>query len=513
MDIRSNRWGNVASAVAVFVIAVAVRLPSCYESFWVDELHSAWCVWDSLAEVAPRAKLGNQSPFYFVGLWFWKQILGGGEVAMRLSSVLFTSAAAVVMSLGVNRWTGSRIGGVAAGLVMALESNAIFFGTELRPYAVVILCASIATICFVDLLAPESSQRAWNLLGCSILVSLAAQPTSLAALVWFPVLVGLKRLRERRIKPRFIVSNLVMVSALAIVAWALWTTTLGKSWQSRGNWSTFAVAPAFIHAIAIWDWTWLWALPLVVSLFVPGKRSTLVCIALVVVSVVGMFWIASRLDWVHLWHRRYMVSLLPMFALLVGGAMGHCRRTLCGRLPVSVLLMASLVTGLTVSQGVLQTLCTRPNLLAYRGENWRSAVGWVHAEKDKGDQIWLDPGLIESGILVQSPPTKPEPTIDDLIYLRYPVSGPYGLQNVRLMPPIAGSASAGESFVDEQNLDATQEGSLWIISRASYDDALQFASKVKLKDLSRRFGDKSPNVRSFGGVSVIRLETTELFTE
>ena len=89
-------FGIGTASLAVFCTAIILRVPSCYESFWIDELHSAWVVWDSLGDVTPRAKLGHQSPFYFVGLWFWKQIVGGGEVALRLSSIL-----AVALSIGL----------------------------------------------------------------------------------------------------------------------------------------------------------------------------------------------------------------------------------------------------------------------------------------------------------------------------------------------------------------------------------------------------------------------------
>ncbi|WP_068258069.1 glycosyltransferase family 39 protein [Rubripirellula obstinata] len=500
---KSNRGAVIAAAI-VFLVAMVIRLPSCYESFWVDELHSAWCVWDALADVAPRARLGNQSPIYFGGLWFWKQAFGCGEVALRMSSVLMTSIAAAVMTWGVNRWTGSRIGGVAAGLVMALESNAIFFGTEIRPYAVVILSASIATICFVKLLESDSPY-AWNILAISVLVALATQPTSFGVLVWLPALVGLKRLREEGFKLRLSLSNLLLITALVAVGWALWTTTLGSSWRSRGNWATFAMAPEFRDAVAIWDWTWLLVIPLVIALFCPGKRPAMVCVALIAVSATFAFWIASRLDVVHLWHRRYLVSTLPMFALLVGGAVGKCRIANRGWLAAPAFVAIVLLLGLTWSQGVLQTLCTRPHLLAYRGEDWRSAVGWVQSQKGEKDTISLDPGLIESRILSQWRTIEPAPTIDDLRYLRYPVSGPYRLENVRLIPPIGMRVSRRES-IGGYGVRVGHARSSWIIARTSGETASQFAVNEKQENLFLRFGSTKSEVRSFGGVSVIRFQ-------
>ena len=71
------RINRALVACIVFLIACGLRIPSCYESLWLDELHSAWAVWDGLGEVATRAELGNQTPFYFFGLWLWKELVGG----------------------------------------------------------------------------------------------------------------------------------------------------------------------------------------------------------------------------------------------------------------------------------------------------------------------------------------------------------------------------------------------------------------------------------------------------
>ena len=60
---RPSARSIVTASIVVFAVALLLRIPSCYESFWVDELHSAWCVWDNLADVPARAEIGHQSPF------------------------------------------------------------------------------------------------------------------------------------------------------------------------------------------------------------------------------------------------------------------------------------------------------------------------------------------------------------------------------------------------------------------------------------------------------------------
>ena len=151
-DALPTQRAVLIAATAVFAIAIALRMPSCYESFWLDELHSAWTVWDDLSAVTSRAEAGHQSPLYYQGLWLWKQLAGSSELGMRLSSVLATALSCVVLTIGVARWSGVLSAGITAGMVLAIERNAIFFGTEIRPYAWILLLASIAQVCLLNLL-------------------------------------------------------------------------------------------------------------------------------------------------------------------------------------------------------------------------------------------------------------------------------------------------------------------------------------------------------------------------
>jgi hypothetical protein len=496
------RFREGIAATIVFLIAIAVRVPSCYESFWVDELHSAWCIWDSLADVAPRTKMGNQSPVYFVGLWFWKLLFGGSELALRISSVLMTSIAAVVMTIGVRRWTDSLIAGVAAGLVMSVESNAIFYGTELRPYAVVILCASVATLCFVRLFESGESPAVWYGFVISTLLAVIMQPTSLGVLSLLFVVLAIRRIAQRRFIVRMSWANLLLAAAVIAVGCTLWQTTLSSSWRSRSDWATFAMAPDFGKSLEIFNWFWLWVFPLVIGCFGRRHRGTLLCVAFVIVLSTFSFWAASRLGWVHLWNRRYFIAVLPMFALMAGAAVRQCRleRPQIDWIQVSVLLM--LLLGLTWSQGVASLLFRCPHLIAHRGENWRSAIAYVRSEFQPDDQIWMDPGLIESRVLVDwQRRLGPPPTADDLAYLSSPVSGPYRLENVKLVPPVGLPQLSDQAFT--HNITSESCGSLWVIARAPPKTVRQFAARVHESQF--RHQRPEPSIRMFGGVSVIRF--------
>ena len=63
-------------SIAVCSLAIFLRLPSCYESLWLDELHSAWIISDGIGSVYQRSIIGHQSPCYYYVLWTWQELFG-----------------------------------------------------------------------------------------------------------------------------------------------------------------------------------------------------------------------------------------------------------------------------------------------------------------------------------------------------------------------------------------------------------------------------------------------------
>ena len=471
----SRRSIAIASTV-VFVIAVTIRVPSCYESFWLDELHSAWCVWDALADVFPRADIGHQSPFYFVGLWFWKQIVGETEVALRLSSVLAVAASCGVLTTGVARWTNSVAAGAASGMVMALESNSLFFGTELRPYALVILFASVAIVCFFQLVMLESRREhrgCWSTFILAILLAALAQPSSIGVLIWLPALLFMVWFKRdcRQLCKVTLVDALAGLT-IAAIGFTIWNTTLGETWQQRTVWASFATATRLGQIWEAWDWTWMLVVPFGLVLFasivaalrhqkmpVSNVVWTTAMLALVAVIATSVYWGVSRAQWIPVWHRRYFVAVLPMLACVVGGAVGAAQVALGSSrrgLVVGSLLAIALVIWPPHIRETMTKLRGYPVALVIRGEDWRGAVDWTRARAGLNDLILLDAGLIEANAWLppgtaqsfpaqsmpaqsmpaQSMPAQSMPAQGKPIrhlmaerrrYLAFPVSGPYRL--------------------------------------------------------------------------------------
>ncbi len=456
MESRPPSRGSIASvAVLVFAAAVCLRISSCYESLWLDELHSAWTVWGDLSDVASRADQGHQSPFYFLGLWCWKQAFGGSELALRMSSVLAVAIGCVVLTVGVSRWGNSVIAGFASGMVLAIESNSIFFGTELRPYAFVILFASIAGVCFLRLVSANSRHddpRTLITFVVAILLAVLSQPTAAGVLAWLPMsLVFVWAVRDRQQLLKFSLLDGLLATTTVATGLALWSMTLGESWQQRSNWASFAKATRVEQIWETWDWTWLVIAPLALLSIAaivaqypssphrssPVRRSPIrdswvptLCLALAGVAATSLFWVVSRTDLVPVWHRRYFIAVLPLLAIVVGGSIGGMATTLRpSRIQAMLLSLAAaaIVVGLAHHQGTLRRLTHShyPVALVSRGENWRDAIAWVRTNAGPDDVVYVESGLIEDAWIAPylfHVTRQPEELTG---YHRFPVSGPY----------------------------------------------------------------------------------------
>ena len=372
-----------AAAVAITLVGItfAARWPSLGESFWVDELHTAWCVVGPWGEVAGRAAAGNQSPVYFAVTKAWAAVFGTSEVAMRMTSVLAVATAAVALFVAVVRRTGSVAGGAAAGAWVALESNAVFFGTELRPYALVIAAAA-------GVLA-AGRHAGWS--AAAAAVGAAASPTALISLgvLW----AASCRPTGRRWG----------WAALPVAAAAVGVVGLMTAWDGRGSWAAFATF-RWQSLATLWPWVTLVGGPVVVAAV--RRRSVAPEFWWWIGSVVVVLAVHAGLSTVagvHLWHRRYLVATLPVLA----GAFGIAVASLPRRW--AWVAMAAVIVGLG---GTWQPV--------RRGENWRGVAAWLRANVDAGETIRLDPGLIEM--------SRPD-AADRQAYLRYPLTGVYQIDS------------------------------------------------------------------------------------
>jgi hypothetical protein len=150
-------WVVVAGLTAV---ALLLRLPHLGESLFGDELFAYVEVHGhGLRDVVTNVSRGeeNSPPLYFVLAWISIK-LGDPTALIRLPSLVCGTALVPVVFL-----LGSRIRDNATGLVAAtltaLSPFAVYFSTEARPYATLMLLLATSTLAL--LLALDTRRAAW----------------------------------------------------------------------------------------------------------------------------------------------------------------------------------------------------------------------------------------------------------------------------------------------------------------------------------------------------------------
>ncbi|MEM9827944.1 MAG: hypothetical protein AAF958_15240 [Planctomycetota bacterium] len=436
-------WG---AALLWGILAVGLRIPVLDESFWVDELHTSWCIAGDFSDVLPRASAGHQSPLYYWGLFLWRQLFGDSEWILRGSSVMAGAIATVVISHAASRRFGSLLVGGLVGVTLAIDQHMFFFSAELRPYAWVVLVASVA-------LAGES-QCWYRVLRCSrstwwaaaSVLGFAIHPAAGLPIVMTAVGMFLKPpLQPKRASSASILWLVFWWVAAAIVAFVLWQNSLAATWDARGQWESFAALRTWPQLLNLWDWL-LWGLPPLVLLvwrrklfreaWQPlGMLHTLTLI----VAVHAVFALGSLLDVVHLWHRRYLIAMLPWLVWLPATAFGEMRSggtgfhsagggsatgSARGRTAVPVaMLMALWLVALLWQQGTISDVMRGSIPVSRHREDWRLAIDFVRKNVPRDHRIYVDAGLIES-----SAPFLELASVDDLPealdhYLSYPLRG------------------------------------------------------------------------------------------
>lgn len=531
--------GLLTLAAAVFTIAVATRVPVIAESFWVDELHSAWTVGGTLGEVRQRAAQGNQTPLYYWGLWCWRQGVGEGELAMRISSVIASALACAVVAAGVAKLGGGVLGGAVAGLFLALEANSIFFGTELRVFAVVLLLASIVCWSWSEV-GRGGGRIAGPVMMLAIFLAALIQPMSLGVLVWPAIVEGTKLaltlVREHRLRlaPRTALLGAAAALLLGWLAWDLAGRVWWFAWQHRDQWQAVGAVRSGQQLLRIWPWGWILIAPVVAAWAawacerfggggtMPAAADTATASAAdgeeargasragfrlwgppaaVAVGATLFYWSVSASGLAAIFHRRYLIAALPLLAWAGGAAVGQAGFSLAklwrlgDRNTAERRFSATVIGGLWVWALIAAWPLLQhgiPLSARLRGEDWRGAAAYLRANAAADTAIWLSPGLIETERCLAS--GQPE----DIAYLAYPLRGPYRLEGVEVIS----LRPAGIAAPLRQRLTS---GEAWYaVVRAPKRLAEQWGRIIvdRAKPRSLQW-----EIAEFGGVHVIRFES------
>ena len=134
-------------------------------------------------------------PLYFVVAWWWRKILGEGEVTLRFLSALFGTATVPLVYYAA-RELASRRAGLYAAALTATSPLLIWYSQEARTYPLLVFLAALSFLFFVYSLNREEPR--W-LVGWAIASALALGTHYFAVMVVVPEAAWLLlRAREAR---------------------------------------------------------------------------------------------------------------------------------------------------------------------------------------------------------------------------------------------------------------------------------------------------------------------------
>jgi hypothetical protein len=134
----------------ILLIALTLRLPLMFMSFWYDEAFTARLATLPLSGLSPAIQADVHPPLYYTVIWIWSHLAGHTEFMLRLPSLAFGLLSIyllykLVIALGL----AERVALIAA-LLCAITPGAIYYSTELRSYSMMVCAVFGALICILQ---------------------------------------------------------------------------------------------------------------------------------------------------------------------------------------------------------------------------------------------------------------------------------------------------------------------------------------------------------------------------
>ena len=147
---------NIVSILTALLVALFLRLLGSNQSFWLDEATSVLVARDfSYSEIITKFSPGDfHPPLYYLLLKVWIGLVGSGEVAVRMLSIIF-GVATVYVTYAIGKNVYSRFVGLIAAMLLATSPLHIYYSHEARMYSLETLLASVCVLAFVRILTAK----------------------------------------------------------------------------------------------------------------------------------------------------------------------------------------------------------------------------------------------------------------------------------------------------------------------------------------------------------------------
>jgi mannosyltransferase len=277
---RSPQAPIVAIVAGITIVALALRLPSFGDSLWGDEVSTNYVVhgfgMGSFLDIL-RSDQEGTPPLFFALTWLTKGF--DGVEGLRVVSLL-AGLAAIPLTYLLGERTVGRPAAIVGAALVALSPFQIFYATEARAYALMMLCCLLASLTL--LIALDSGRsRWWVAYGLSVAAAAYTHYTSLFVLI---ALFGWAFFARPEARKPLILANLG--AALLFAPWV--PELLDDRHEAAAN-ALEKLRPQTLHTV--WDDLVHWSIgyPFVEVSHLPGNLALWLMAAGVLLGAIGLF--------------------------------------------------------------------------------------------------------------------------------------------------------------------------------------------------------------------------------
>lgn len=212
-----RRWWLLGLAL-LFAITV-YRVANIEHTYMREDEEIAFRTTASTLEYTIRYQAENDvhAPLWFASFWLWQQFAGSFEFTGRVYSIFLSAITLALMYQLARRWFGAARYGVFAVAAVGVNAYTYIYAMEIRPYALVMLVATVNMLLFHRWLTRQSVRAA------------LAYGVSVALMMWIHYFLAflvaaqvVYLLLSRRLFSRRVFRQSVLSALAALLLWLPW---------------------------------------------------------------------------------------------------------------------------------------------------------------------------------------------------------------------------------------------------------------------------------------------------
>lgn len=232
---------RAAPVVMLFAVALALRFWGIEkESFWFDEAYSVLGSNNSVAEILAENANDVHPPLFYIGLYFWRGMLGDSDGHIRAYSAAWSLIGLLAVFLLAVDIGGRRVG-VIVLLLAAVNPLDVYYAQEARMYSQAAALCVFSSWCLWRWMAriAESRERAswWRWAAAYAMFAAAALYThylSALVLVTQGVFALLWFARRKRWASVAAYAASALVVTVAFLPWVVYVYTFRETFYHTG---------------------------------------------------------------------------------------------------------------------------------------------------------------------------------------------------------------------------------------------------------------------------------------